>query len=71
MDAPFDQLGNAVCQRGRLACARSGDDQQRLVAVPDGLSLLGIQLLHRTVALVFALADAQVEVLLPEFLFVP
>ena len=41
---PFgDQAGHAVDQRGRLARARPGHDQQRSPAMCYGLSLLRIQ----------------------------
>ena len=43
VDALGDQPGHAVDQRGGLARAGPGDDQQRPVAVLGGLALLGIE----------------------------
>ena len=47
IDTAGDQPGDAMHERGRLAGAGAGHDQQRRVAVRGGLPLLGIQLLQK------------------------
>ena len=42
--AALDELGDAVDERGRLAGAGAGDDEQRPVAVPGGGELVGVEL---------------------------
>ena len=42
--AALDEVGDAVHERGRLAGAGAGDDEQRAVAVLGGGQLLGIEL---------------------------
>ena len=52
VDARGDQVGDAVGERARLAAAGAGDDQQRAVAVRDGLALLGVQLVQPRIVFV-------------------
>ena len=42
--AALDEVGDAVHERGRLAGAGAGDDEQRSVAVLGGGELLGVEL---------------------------
>ena len=42
--AALDEVGDAVHERGRLAGAGAGDDEQRTVAVLGGGELLGVEL---------------------------
>ncbi len=42
--AALDKLGDAVHERGRLAGAGAGDDEQRPVAVLGGGELVGVEL---------------------------
>ncbi len=42
--AALDEPGDAVDERGRLAGAGAGDDEQRPVAVPGGGELVGVEL---------------------------
>ena len=48
-DALVDQVGDAVREHPRLARAGAGDDEQRAVAVHDGVELIGVESGHLVV----------------------
>lgn len=43
LDPVFEQVGDAIGQRARLAAARAGDDEHRPRAGSDGLTLLRVE----------------------------